>query len=155
MALKPGQHQAAVLEAQGHKRDDVAQMVGVSPATINNWRKDEEYGTEVERLKSNEVATLESTQIKARRKILEKLPALMQKIDEMMDACDEDGHPKWLIQSKGAEMLMKLILAGGIGNTAVAKDGNADGAPQVAQVVINMGGDTKPKADVDTTAVEE
>jgi transposase len=148
--LTTQQYQAAVAEAHGMQRKEIAKLIGVSEPTIKNWRGIEEYQTEVQRLRDIQTEMVTEAVVAMKEELTEGVRAAIRALTDNLEATDSKGHPVYGIRRDSAELLLKY----GIELHKEAQRRNSDAAAgqpaQATQVVINMG-DGPP----DTTTVTQ
>lgn len=157
--LQPRQLQAAVLEAGGARRADIAKIVGRSEKVITNWRNDESYAAEVDRLREQTNAVLEPLLTRVRSEIVAGAEEAVATMRDALEASNKDGQPAWMIRLRAAEGLAALVPAWGIvvGNGGKG-DGDGGGAVAQAAVIVIPGGDgarelPRQTADAEATAI--
>lgn len=131
--LQPRQLQAAVLEAGGAKRADIAKIVGRSEKVITNWRNDETYAAEVDRLREQTNAVLEPLLTRVRSQIVAGAEEAVATMRDALEAENKDGQAAWMIRLRAAEALAALVPSWGI---VVGKGGEGAGAGAVAQAAV-------------------
>ena len=134
--------QAAMAEAFGMPRSDIAKTVGVSESAIKQWRRWPEYQDEVSRLANEQVAAVSEAVALLRTELVEGTRSAIRTLLGAMDAEDAKGKPIWSIRMDASKTLMQY------GIEALKEDSHARagdvGPTQAVQVVINTG-DGPPK----------
>ena len=147
--LSPQQFQAAVAEAGGLPRREIAKLIGVSESTIKNWRSEPEYQAEVERLQDRQAEMVGEAVAKMKEELTEGVRAAIRTLTLNLDAENDKGHPLWSTRKEAAELLLRH----GIELYKESRTRGNDGpqAPtQATQIVIHTG-DGPP----DTTTVAQ
>lgn len=122
--LSPKQEQAAVLDAQGHSREEIAKVIGVSSRTVATYRSLPTYQARRDELAERHTGELESSLVALREKILVGAQQAVDALIGVLSSAEDDSDVV-----KAAEVLLKHA---GLG----ADSSSAQQGPQVGVVVV-------------------
>lgn len=142
--LTAKQLQSAALEAAGMSRKDIAEAVGVSTATVRNWRQDTAYTAEIDRLTDLSRSQLQPLVTQLTVALIDGSVKAIAQLVEQLSATNKDGDPLWTTRQEAA----RLLLSNGVklADAANPKDQQPVGPTQAIQVNITT---EKPPAPPD------
>ena len=140
-SLTAQQLQAALALAGGANREQTAKMVGVSPSTIRNWKNDEEFQLEVQRLQGMSIDVLMEPITKMKEELTEGVRAAIKELIHIaQNAESKDGKPAYGVRTEAAKVLMQYGISLYQEEARFSRTTEASKAPtQAVQVVINPG----------------
>lgn len=103
--LSPKQRQAAVLEAAGVPRTQIAEAVGVSAKTLTAWGKREDYSTAVTEAAGSQLARIEARVEALQVQAVHAAELALDRLVEALEAKDEYDRPYWKIVVDAAREL--------------------------------------------------
>lgn len=105
--LSQAQLQAAVVDATGATREEIAKVVGTSEASITAWRRKPEYQGEVQRLKQQSQTVLFEAVKRMHENLLDGANDAIRTLRDNLDAIDSRGRPAYAVRHKAAETLLQ------------------------------------------------
>ena len=100
---------AAMLEARGDSRKEIANTVGVAAETISRGRADDAYKAEVERWAERQSDTERRLVERLQLERAEAAIATIVLLREGLEALDADGNPFWWARLKAAERIRDWV----------------------------------------------
>ena len=105
--LNARQLQAAIGEAAGMSRRQIAEMVGVTESSIKQWRQKPEYVGEVERVRATYKTALEEPVKKLHEKLINATTDAVAELQHALKAVDKNNRPIWSVRLEAAKLLMQ------------------------------------------------
>jgi hypothetical protein len=106
--LSPKMQKAAVLEAAGIRRQEIADTVGVSTKTLTAWAKREDFKLAVTAAAGSQLARLEGAVERLQQEAVDAANEAIDKLREAMEAVDEYDRPYHKIRLDAAIALLSL-----------------------------------------------
>lgn len=131
--LSPQQLQAAVLLAQGMPQNQVAEAVGCSQRSLQNWKKLEAFTAEIERRAELKVEGLRAFVGKSQLELAKLTPTAVQVLGRLLTDVDEYGMP-----TAQAGRVAEIVLRGA--GVFTVERGEGAGPAQAAAIVV-IGGE--------------
>jgi predicted transcriptional regulator len=141
--LEPRQLQAAIADASGMPREDIARLAGVSTSAIKQWRERPDYREEVARLKEQSVELVMEGVKELRREVVDGArTAVKALVTAASEATDSRGREDWAKRTTAAKTLLEYGIEVVRDEAAVraSEHGNAPGGSSgVFTVVVKSG----------------
>lgn len=134
--LTPQQLQAAIADASGATRNDIATMVGVSASAVKQWRQKPEYAGEVERLKSMQADVVLDAVKKMRDNLVDGTNEAITTLKGLLEAVDSRGKPAYGVRQRAAETLLQYGIELDKETRAAVGGGRAAQVPANQAIVV-------------------
>ena len=147
---------AALLDAHGHSRKQIAAATELSETTIARLRRHPDYQAEVAKYKELGVDSIRPLVNRVNGEIMNGVSKAVKTLEDMLDATDSEGNPLYAVREGAA----KLLIDAGIkitGPSIASQASGDDGRPKTpaAAITFNIGKDGSVKVDAEGTAEEE
>jgi len=138
--LTPQMLQAAVADAAGGSRKQIASISGASEGSVNSWRKNEAYRAEVERLRGVQVDHITEPIRRMKSELVEGVRDGIKTLRAALNAMDsKDERPNWGIRTNAAELLLKHGIELHQAEAAAQANSQQSAPVQAIQVIVNTG----------------
>jgi phage portal protein BeeE len=150
---------AALLEAHGHTRADIAKQLGISQPTVARLRRTPEYQAEVARMSELSVMAVKPLIDQLNTDIITSMSKAIRTLEGQLDAENDDGAPLYGVRTEAA----KLLLDAGVKHLAAMARAVAGGSggsdqhtPVAAQLTVTINHDGAASVHVgDAEEVED
>lgn len=141
-SLTPQQLQAAMADAYGAEREEIANLIGVSISTITKWRRKSDYSAYVAQLRDEQRQGLARVVLEMRHELVDGVRAAIRTLVMALDAETDKGKPSWQTRMRAAETLMEHGIALHKEQLAAENQAGLQAPTQAIQIVI---GDRPPE----------
>lgn len=129
--------QAAHADATGFKLNEIAKAVGVTEASVKQWRLRPEYKAEVARLANENIMKLDLPLQNVYHNLIVATNEAISTLQLGLNAVDDKGRPSWPTRLRAAEKLLDHGIELGKSGTITGKDpGGARNVDKSGAVVI-------------------
>lgn len=105
--LTPTDKLAALLEAHGYSKTDIAEQLNVSPTTVARLRRNEDYKAEVARQTARAGEKLAPLLERMQSEVLGSMSAGLDALRELLTAEDDAGNPLYGVRHDAAVKLVE------------------------------------------------
>jgi transposase len=109
---------AALLHAQGHSRQQIAELIGVAPETISVWKRHPHWQRELDRCRELAPTQLDATQMRLKLEALEAMTRALEQLQLLMGATTPvstagtvSEQPDWPTRLKACRLVLAITFA--------------------------------------------